>query len=402
MKVINPLLSFLLFLSTVGASAQNVMTSSPYSMFGIGEMASGLYGQNSAMGSVAYGMRGRSLINNENPAGLTGLDSCRLLAEVSAFIKHETYTSGGSSNEAFTGNLSAVQLGGRILPRWYMAASLTPYSSVGYYFQSNQPLEGSPDSYYTSTFEGTGGISKVSLSNALLLTRHLSLGVNLSYLFGNLTQTETQSTTSVARNMFAMSFYADLGVQYHRILSRDASLTLGAVYGYRQKLDMENKITITINSTDTERSQRTDRQYLPQFFGLGGSLEYKKWTYAADYTFRQYSSLSSGDSRVKFRDVSELRAGVCYFPAGYASGSYWKRMSYKAGVGISTPNMRISGNSGLSWRISGGLTLPVLNGQIHLGAFYDRLRLQDGALDRGITGFTVSYTLGETFYKVKL
>lgn len=77
-------------------------------------------------------------------------------------------------------------------------------------------------------------------------------------------------------------------------------------------------------------------------------------------------------------------------------------MSYKAGVGISTPYMRIGGNSGLSWRISGGLTLPVLNGQIHLGAFYDRLRLQDGALDRGITGFTVSYTLGETFYKVKL
>ena len=32
---------------------QNVMTSSPYSMFGIGELESGLYGQNAAMGGVS-------------------------------------------------------------------------------------------------------------------------------------------------------------------------------------------------------------------------------------------------------------------------------------------------------------------------------------------------------------
>lgn len=39
------------------ASAQNTMTSSPYSMFGLGEMASGLYGQNTSMAGVTVGMR---------------------------------------------------------------------------------------------------------------------------------------------------------------------------------------------------------------------------------------------------------------------------------------------------------------------------------------------------------
>ena len=64
---------------TLKAQAQNVMTSSPYSMFGIGELESGLYGQNAAMGGVSYGMRNSTLINIENPAGLTALDSKRLI-----------------------------------------------------------------------------------------------------------------------------------------------------------------------------------------------------------------------------------------------------------------------------------------------------------------------------------
>ena len=44
MKAINCITFFLLI--TLKAQTQNVMTSSPYSMFGIGALESGLYGQN--------------------------------------------------------------------------------------------------------------------------------------------------------------------------------------------------------------------------------------------------------------------------------------------------------------------------------------------------------------------
>ena len=144
------------------ASAQNTMTSSPYSMFGLGEMASGLYGQNTSMAGVTVGMREGMLMNIENPAGLTALDSCKLFAEASAFVKNERYRSDGSSSNAFTGNFSAFSLGGRIMRRWYMSAGVTPYSFVGYYFKSSQELEGSPGTFVTSTFSGTGGLSRLS------------------------------------------------------------------------------------------------------------------------------------------------------------------------------------------------------------------------------------------------
>lgn len=394
---------FCLSLLPFSAATQNVMTSSPYSMFGVGEIMAGLHGANAGMGGVAIGMRGKMLINTDNPAGLAGLDTCRLFAEASAFAKWESYRSKGDDNQAFTGNFSRFAMAGRIMPRWYMAVGLTPYSSVGYYFQSTQELEGSPGSYYTSSFSGDGGLSKVYFSNAFQLLPALSVGVNLGYIFGNMTQTEAQSTMSVSQKLSGQSFSADFGVQYSRRLSRELNLTLGAVYGLPQTIRMQKTRTLVDNSTSSTTNMKRVSQQLPRYIGGGASVEYKKMTYAFDYLFRQYGSLTSADSRVTFHDSHELRAGVCYFPDGYGSSSIWKRMDYKAGVGLSSPYyMQVRGQSGLSWRVSAGLGFPLMNGRLHTSFFYDRVDLDGKMLKRGITGFTVTYTLSELFYKVKL
>lgn len=400
MKAIKPILLFL-FIS-YHAIGQNVMTSSPYSMFGIGEITTGLHGQNSAMGGVAYGSRSLLFINTGNPAGLVGLDSCKLITEVSGFAKYESYKSNKNSNDAFTGNVSSFMMGGRIMPRWYTSVGLTPYSSVGYYFQSTKDVEGSPGSTVSSVFEGSGGLSKVSLSNAVLLPRNISVGVNLSYVFGNMKQIETQEGMNITQNMRANAVYADFGIQYERALGKNTILTLGAVYGYRQKLNIDNKKTIKTSLTETEESLRGADQYLPQFFGFGGNLVHKKMTYALDYTFHQYSSLSSGDSRVTFNDTHEFNGGVCFSPESYAASSYWKRMKYKAGLKMSNNYLSISKKDGISWRGSAGIDFPVRNGLISTAVFYESQKLQNNKFQSNIFGLTVSCTITELFYKVKL
>jgi len=401
MKATKYIFLLLLFIH-FSSKSQNVMTSSPYSMFGLGEVSSGLYGQNAGMGGVSYGIRNGSLINVDNPAGLSGLDTCRLVAEVSAFIKQENYKSSGSNNDAFTGNFSGFLMGGRIVPRWYMAAGISPYTSVGYYFKSDQPLEGTPNSTITSTFYGEGGMSKVSLTNAFQITRKLSAGVNVSYVFGNLSQLESQGTMSIQKKMSGNAFYADFGLQYNQQLAKDISLTVGAVYGYKQKLSLSNTITVTSSTSETETAKKKVNQYLPQFIGIGGGLAYKKWVYALDYTFREYSVLTADDSRISFKDTHELRMGLSYNPSTYGSDSYWKRVTYKAGLDVSTSYLSINRKSGLGWRATAGLALPVLNGLINTSFFYDRLQLQNNVFEKGIIGFTVSYTLSERFYRVKL
>ena len=340
MKVIKHLTLFLLL--TVTVNAQNIMTSSPLLDVRDRRDRNGIVWFQFGDGGVSTGMRSTWLLNTENPAGLTGLDTLRLFAETSAFMKSESYQSKNGNSNAFTGNMSAFTLAGRIMPHWYMAAGLTPYSSVGYYFQSTEPLEGSPGSYYTSTFEGYGGLSKVYLTNAFMLGKNLSAGVNVSYIFGNTKLTESQSSISVENRMYTHAFYADFGLQYHRQIGKETALQ-SAVYGYKQRLSIENSIAIVYSSNETEESKRNTTQYLPQFAGIGGSLTYKKCTYALDYDFHQYSSLSSGDSRVKFRDSHKLRLGFDYSPNGYSSSSFWKRSSYKVGVNLSTPYLQING-----------------------------------------------------------
>ena len=382
--------------------SQNSLTNSPYSMFGLGEIFPKTYGQNSAMGGVSYGMRDSWLLNTNNPAGLTGLDSSRIFMETSAFFKNEHYKSNGDSNDAYTSNFSAFTLAGRVMPRWFIAAGITPFSSVGYYFNSIQNIEGSPNSYTNSTFEGDGGLSKVTLSNALLLSKNISLGVNLSYVFGSMTQKETQGSMVTEQKMSTNTFYADFGIQYFRPLSKNTFLTLGAVYGYKQKLTLDNKFAVVGSLTGMEVKKQKTTQYLPQFIGIGGSLQHKKWTYALDYSFHEYSVINSGDERISFEDVHDIRAGIDYFPNGYSSQSIWKRTHYKIGTNVYTPYFSINDKKGIAWRVSAGFDMPVFNGRINTSVFYDKTQLKDKAFQKDVIGFVITYTISEKIYKIRL
>lgn len=403
MKAIKFLIILLLMevISCYNLLGQN-MTTSPYSMFGIGELETGVYGANAAMGGLSYGMRSKDFLNCDNPASLTALDSLHLIVDLSVFAKNENYKSAGQSNSAISGNFSRFALGGRILKHWFMAAGLTPYSSVGYYFQSDQPLEGTSSTFYTSAFDGSGGLSKIFLSNAFTLSHHWSVGVNVSYIFGNLLQTESQSNMAVVQKMAASSFYADFGVQYSVRLAKETAFTLGAVYGYRQKLPMNYKVIATAESGSSTTNKHDVTQFLPEYYGVGAGVTYKKMIYGLDYVFRKYSLLSSLDGRIKFRDTHELKAGVCFAPSSYTSDKYWKRIDYKAGVSVSNSYMRISNKDGINFRISFGAGLPLGNSKLNAALFYDKSTFEANKLNKDVFGLSITYTLNERFFRGKL
>ena len=384
------------------AQAQS-QTSSPYSMFGIGQPATALYGQTAGMGGVAYGMRGSTLLNNDNPASFTALDSCRLIAEIAAGLQIEYYRSGKQSNTAWQGNFVRFALGGRLMKRWYAGAGIAPYSSVGYYFNTYEPVEGTNGTYMNSRYEGSGGLSEAYWTNAFQLSRNWSVGVNLSYIFGNIYQTETQDEATAEQKMSASAFYADFGCQYTRRVNKETTFTVGLVYGYRQPLDFSNRVEITGSNISSAETRRTVRQYLPDTYGAGGSLHYKKMYYAFDYAFRHYSVLSAANgSRVKFRDAHEWKTGVSYVPDSYVSDAYVRRMEYKAGLSVSVPYMQIGGHDGRTVRASLGVAFPVSNGKVGVAAFYDHTRYGGNLLTGKTAGISVIYTLSEKFFRGRL
>jgi hypothetical protein len=75
-------------------------------------------------------------------------------------------------------------LSGFPLTRWWKTnIGLVPYSQMGYKIVDVSLSHGAEHHY-----EGTGGINQFYFGNAVNLTSNFSAGVNISYLFGSLTQ----------------------------------------------------------------------------------------------------------------------------------------------------------------------------------------------------------------------
>ena len=168
--------------------AQNT-TNSPTSMFGLGEISTGEGGQYAGLGGAGIALRGSNFLNTANPASLT---EQRFQIDAGIMGSYQNYTQRGASNHSVTGNLNNLSIGCRIIPRWYGAVFLAPVSSVGYAITLDEEIAGTNGSTVSSLFQGEGGLSKMGVSTAYLFDKGLSVGTNLSYVTGTITQTETQ------------------------------------------------------------------------------------------------------------------------------------------------------------------------------------------------------------------
>lgn len=158
----------------LNVAAQN-MTSSPVSMFGLGELSTGEGGIYSGLGGVGIALRGENVINSANPASLTGLLPQYFFFDLGVSGSYLKYSQSGASNHSLNGNLNNLAVGFRIAPRWYGAIFMAPVSSVGYAISLDQDVAGTDGSTVTSLFQGEGGLSKMGISVAHELWKGLSL-----------------------------------------------------------------------------------------------------------------------------------------------------------------------------------------------------------------------------------
>ena len=281
-KILFCLLAFYTPVSIV--IAQNT-TNSPTSMFGLGELSTGEGGQYAGLGGTGIALRGNNFLNSANPASLTELTEQRFQIDAGIMGAYQIYSQRGASNRSVTGNLNNLSIGCRIMPRWYGAIFMAPVSSVGYAITLDEEVAGTNGGTISSLFQGEGGLSKMGISTAYLFGKRFSVGTNLSYVTGTITQTETQGTATEETSSYKHTFYADFGVQYKWAIDRERSFVAGAVYGYSQDFKQDNNLYVSSSSggDDIEKSLKRYRQCLPQFFGLGASYNTLRWMATIDY-----------------------------------------------------------------------------------------------------------------------
>jgi len=369
--------------TSISATAQNGVNS-PYSRSGFGLMADRSMGFNKGMGGIAQGYRDGQSINTANPASLSSCDSLTALFDVGISLQNGNFKMGNLQQNAKNSSLDYFSFGFRACKGVGVAVSLLPVTNIGYSYSSNSENVDGTESLTTSyTYSGNGGLHQVMLGTGWQIFKPLSIGANISYLYGDYSHSMSMSfsnsnVSSVSRSYTAdISTYSlDLGAQYTQRLSKKDFLVLGATYSLGHDVNCDayrstsngtssDKVTTdTIkNAFQLPTSIAAGLTYYHSYNFLAGvDVEFQKWSKA-----KFPNNLSSNEyiSTVgQFNDRTKIAAGLSWTPDPFSS-RYSKRMTYKVGGFYSKSYANVEGialdTKPYEFGLTAGLTLPISN-----------------------------------------
>ncbi len=360
------LLNIFLLLIFVG-QVNSQTTVSPYSIFGPGEIQYKGFSRSQSMGGAGIALKSGNNLNNINPASYTGIDSMRIVFEFGVKGKLYDLESSGVSNKNFTGNFNYLALGWRYTNWFAGSLGVVPFSSVGYSIAETNFVEGL-DATYLSTYVGSGGISQFYFANAFKLNKHLSLGINSSFMFGSLTQEENISETAyvpqfqVKRQDFLKSLYFDYGLQYS-FSYRKTNYTLGATFSQKQSLNSRHILNVYDDSFSLVRGEEYDTDYLtvPTTWGGGIAIEKTdKFSILADYSTQLWSGVEYPIQTYDFRNSHRFSLGTEFRLWDYrAINQSYKNWIYRFGLNYESSYLNFGSNGIDSKSVSFGAGVPL-------------------------------------------
>jgi len=335
-------------------------------MLGLGEIEHRDYGRTAGMSNIGIGVRDFDYLNMINPSGISGLDSLKFIFDLSAAAKQSFFTGRGKTDNTFNGNLKRVSLGFRLAPKWGISLGIKPFSDTGYRIYNEEPIEGST-STKTVYLEGSGGLYELYLSNGIQITDHFSVGVNTKYIRGTLKQTENQSGYLFEKESRVSQLYNTFGMQYHK-----KGLTIGAIYGYKQNITMNNATIVYDDNYNLiqEQKDRSKGQFIPEIWGVGFSRDSKKMLWGADFEYQKWKGIESGVSNVKITDSYRINAGLGYNPNGNRYYRFRSQGEMQVGASFSKSYILVGGENAYNYSVSAGYSIPVNGSLLHIAVEY--------------------------------
>lgn len=148
-----------------------------------------------------------------------------------------------------------------------MSIGLLPYSNVGYKMGNYQENTETPTSSASTTYSGEGGLHQLYIGAGFKIIKNLSVGANISYLWGDITHTRQQSFTSNSNimplttltGMEITSYKLDFGAQYTQQFGKKHAATLGVVFspGHNLGNDAYVQTQLAIRTLDILQRRRT-------------------------------------------------------------------------------------------------------------------------------------------------
>lgn len=427
---------FLLAISTIlcfAATAQK-SSSSPYSITGIGEEGALPEAQYGGLGTISSIVFDSTLINTYNPASYSLMSFGQPLFSVGVSTRLSTYSNSLGSFDGKTTGISNITMAIPIGNRFGIGLGLKPFTRKGYNLTQRSYVFDDSTSYNYSG-SGTTNLLFVGLAYSIIKSSkaNLSIGANLGYLFGSVTNQRSAFFDGnnlgggVEQKTFRLkSLHYSFGINYQRFLDYDKrkQLFLSAVYtpqiainsfldyGLYYAVDVNNELSYvdTISYIDNNRgkiifpskqtfgagyaftpdnSTNADRmKYQLGFFAEATLMQWQNYAEqfdghdATDAVFENTYLTKLGVQFIPSTDVSKKAKGIKYF----------SKVRYRIGGQYGTLQNTINGRQLKTSMVSAGLGFPFLSQKSNSSL---NVSFQYGSTGTGTAG-----DLKENFYSI--
>jgi len=415
------MVSFLIFLSaccllpTANCLSQST-TNSPYSRFGLGDLQSGNYANNVAMGGISNALQNDTTapfnINSANPASHA---STKLTIFDFGLMSNMTQLE--TDSKKFLNNRTALSYMAFVFPVakwWGTSIGLRPFSNVGYkiYDQKTQDSIGTVNYSYN----GEGGINQIFWGNGFRVKKFY-FGANVSYLFGNLIYSSTDSfpsspnymNTKLLQTTTIHNLYYTFGMQYRQQLAKGWSATFGATGSMQTNLHVkqatfaatyETQYGIPITRDTIINDSKTETISIPMMIGAGVVIKKsEKLLIGIDYSMQNWSSFSSFGEQGLLKNSQKVALGIQYVPNKNAGKgeSYFKKIFYRAGFRYADTYLDLNNTALKDYTITFGAGFPLR--KIKVGETYSQSIINIG-MELGQMGTTDNQLIRERYMKV--
>jgi hypothetical protein len=342
-------------------------------------------------------------------AGYTG--------ETRSITQNDLTQQNGSGNLMYLGLSFPIKRG-----IWSSGIALVPYSYAKYNIITTAAIDGKEDEEALYNFKGDGGLNNFFWSHGVKVTKNLSLGAKISFIFGNfnnetiieLDQTYSYNT-ALRESIRVRDFNFGLGAAYRIRAGKSSSLVFGGIYEFEtdlntsvyELLDRRQKGSDLVLSTDTVVNNLKTTILIPRKFGFGITyVKGIKWLAGVDFVAQQWENYRNleGEANVL---TNSYRGNVGFelIPDANSVNSYLKRIIYRTGFYYAMTPYVVNNDQIYDFGINFGVSLPV--GQASLVNLALQYGQRDGSLTTAISENYIRLSIGLTvndvwFYRRKV
>lgn len=386
---------------------------SPYGQLGLGDIELTTSTRHAALAQTGIALPYNGHINMLNPA-LTAYTRQNVIFDAGITVQNIGIRNSSQSQHNTGANFHYFNIAIPISSKfWGSFIGIAPHSNANGSFQDKKAVAGSSTDFISDRSRTLGGLSKFYMTHGFKLPKNFAVGINASYIFGNITHTDIFSVTGnenysiyTSKEVYKL-LELTFGLSYFKEIKPGYKLFIGSTASFSTDIGSKDSL-LTTHSKYISSLQTFNPYYknaaigneniliaLPPKIGFGIAIEKaSKYSISMDYTYTSWSNfVYYGNNGRVFTAAHRLSVGGEWIPNASALKGYFNRVAYRGGLFYHSTPYFLQNTKINEYGITAGAGFPLGKSMI------STLNL---SLQAGQRGTVANGLVSETFFRLFL